>query len=315
MPAPFRVGVIGVGHLGQHHARLYASRRDVVLTGVADAKPGRAEEIAARHGTKGHADPWALLREVDAVSIAVPTSAHFEVAAAYLRAGAHVLVEKPIAATLAEGRELIAIAAAAARTLHVGHTERFNPALAAARSLVRRPRFLECQRLGTFAPRSLDVDVVLDLMIHDLDVVLSLVPSEVVAIDAVGVNALTEKIDIANARLRFADGAAANLTASRISMGKTRKLRIFQPESYLSVDYASRQVQYFGLQRSASGAPEITGREVAVEEGEPLAIEIDAFLRAAQGGEDRGVSGADGVRALAAARGVVDAIEAGRAAA
>ena len=313
MRAPLRVGVIGVGHLGQHHARLYAARRDVTLVGVADAKPGRADEIAARHGSKGHTDPWALLREVDAVSVAVPTSAHFEVAAEYLRAGVHVLVEKPITATLAEAHELIAIAAAGARTLHVGHTERFNPALAAARALVRRPRFLECQRLGTFAPRSLDVDVVLDLMIHDLDVVLSLVPSEVVAIDAVGVNALTEKIDIANARLRFADGAAANLTASRISMGKTRKLRVFQPESYLSIDYASRQVQYFSLQRSAAGAPEISGREIGVEEGEPLAIEIDAFLRAVQGGDDQGVSGADGLRALSAARGVVDAIEAGRA--
>jgi len=313
MSAPVRVGVIGVGHLGQHHARLYAARRDVTLVGVADAKPGRAEEIAGRCGGTGHADPLALLGAVDAVSIAVPTSAHFEVAAAYLRAGAHVLVEKPITATVAEARELIDLAGASRRMLHVGHTERFNPALAAARPLVRRPRFLECQRLGTFAPRSLDVDVILDLMIHDLDVVLSLVPSEVVAIDAVGVNALTDKIDIANARLRFADGSAANLTASRISMGKTRKLRIFQPESYLSIDYASRQVQYFSLQRSSSGAPEISGREIGVEEGEPLAIEIDAFVRAVQGGEDRGVSGAEGLRALGTARSVVDAIEAGRA--
>jgi predicted dehydrogenase len=310
MSTRLRVAVVGVGHLGQHHARLFAARRDIDLVGVADADPRRAEEIAARYATRCFPDHRSLAGEVDAVSVAVPTRDHHAVAADLLGAGCHVLVEKPITVTLAEADDLIARAGAAGRVLHVGHTERFNPALAAARPVVRRPRFLECQRLGTFAPRSLDVDVVLDLMIHDLDVVLSLVPSEVVGVDAVGVNALTDKIDIANARIRFADGAAANLTASRISMGKTRKLRIFQPESYLSIDYAVRQVQYFFLKRDTAAPPEIVGRELRVEEGEPLAIEIDAFVRAASGGEDCGVSGPEGRRALDVARRVVAAIEA-----
>jgi predicted dehydrogenase len=312
MAQRLRVAVVGVGHLGQHHARLYAARRDVDLLGVVDADPGRAAQVAARHGTRALPDLRALPGEVDAVSVAVPTRDHHAVALELLRAGVHVLVEKPIAVTLEEADDLIDAARSAGCVLHVGHTERFNPALTAARPIVRRPRFLECQRLGTFAPRSLDVDVVLDLMIHDLDVVLSLVASEVVAIDAVGVNALTDKIDIANARIRFADGAAANLTASRISMGKTRKLRIFQPESYLSVDYAVRQVQYFFLKRDGPAAPEIVGRDLAVEEGEPLALEIDAFVTAAAGGADRGASGAEGRRALDAARRVIGAIEAGR---
>jgi predicted dehydrogenase len=307
-----RAAVIGAGNLGTHHARIYAARPDVELVAVADPDPQRAAEVADRHGARAVGDLRELPGGVDLASVAVPTVAHHEVALPLLRAGVHILVEKPIAASLAQADDLIAAAEGAGRVLHVGHTERFNPAVEAIRPLVRRPRFVECQRLGTFAPRSLDVDVVLDLMIHDIDVVLSLIGASVEGIDAVGVAALTDKVDIANARLRFAGGAAANLTASRISMGRTRKLRIFEPESYLSVDYASRQVQHYRLRRRADGPPEIVGSEPRVEDVEPLAREIDAFVRAAAGGADRGVSGAEARRALEVALRVRDAIEEGR---
>jgi len=304
-----RVAVIGVGHLGHHHARLYAARGDVQLEAVVDSDPGRAAEIAGRHGTRALTDYRDLLGAVDAVSVAVPTVTHHEIALEFLQSGAHVLVEKPITRSLAEADSLIEAAVRAGRRLHVGHTERFNPAVQAVRPLVKRARFIECQRLGAFSPRSLDVDVVLDLMIHDLDVILSLVKAPMTGIDAVGVNALTDRVDIANARLRFDDGAAANVTASRISMARTRKLRIFQPESYLSVDYETRQVQHYFVRKSPGARPEIVGREVEVESGEPLALEIDAFLRAVSGEEDNGVSGADGRRALAAGLQVIEAIE------
>ena len=311
MAARLRAAVVGVGNLGQHHARIYASRGDVDLVAVVDADGERAAEVAARHGTRALTDTGSLRGEIDVASVAVSTVVHHQVAVELLRWGVHVLVEKPITSTLAEADELIEQARLASRILHVGHTERFNPAVRAVRPLVGQARFIECQRLGTFAPRSLDVDVVLDLMIHDIDVILSLVDTPLDRIDAVGVRALTEKIDIANARLRFADGAAANLTASRISMGKTRKLRIFQPASYLSVDYASRQVQHYFLRQRPDGTPEIVGRELPVEGGEPLALEIDAFLRAATGGDDQGVSGSEGRRALDVALQVIGAIGAG----
>ena len=307
MAARLRAAVVGAGHLGQHHARIYASRGDIDLVAVVDSRAERADEVAGRHGTRALTDYQALVGEVDLVSVAVPTVAHRDVALPFLQAGAHALVEKPIASSLAEADELIAAAAAAARVLHVGHTERFNPAVTAARPLVKNPRFLECERLGTFAPRSLDVDVVLDLMIHDLDVVLTLVDAPVESVDAVGVNALTDKIDIANVRLRFAGGAAANLTASRISMGRTRKLRIFQREAYLSIDYATKQVQHYFLRHGPEG-PEIVGRQPVVEPGEPLALEIDAFVAACRGEEDSGASGDDGRRALELALRIIEAI-------
>ncbi|MGD8376821.1 MAG: Gfo/Idh/MocA family oxidoreductase [Acidobacteriota bacterium] len=298
MTRVLRAAVVGVGALGQHHARIYAARGDVELVAVVDTDRGRAEAVAARHATRPLTYVGSLLGEVDVASVAVPTIAHHDVALRLLASGVHVLVEKPIGGSLDEATAMIEAARNAGRVLHVGHTERFNPAVQAARSLVKDPRFLECQRLGTFARRSLDVDVVLDLMIHDIDVVLSLVGQPVERIDAVGVNALTDKVDIANARLRFVNGAAANLTASRISMGKTRKLRIFQPASYLSIDYASRQVQHYCLERPGGAAPRIVGSELSVDEAEPLAREIDAFLRAAAGGADEGVSGEQARAAL-----------------
>src|ERR1700686_922075 len=236
-----RIAVVGVGHLGRHHARILATLPGAELVAVVDKQRARAEEIAAANGTRPFVDYRDVLGRVDAVTLAVPTELHREIALPFLSAGVPVLVEKPMARSLDEADEMIAAAARARVALAVGHTERFNPAVAAARSLVDGPRFIEVHRLGTFPDRSLDIDVVFDLMIHDLDVVLSIVPSEVTAVEAVGGAVLTPKPDIANARLRFASGCIANITASRISRDRVRKIRIFQRDAYLSVDYAAQE--------------------------------------------------------------------------
>jgi predicted dehydrogenase len=312
MAGPLRAAVIGVGNLGRHHARIYASHPGAQLVAVVDRDSDRAAEIAGQHGAPPLTDFRDLAGGVDAVSVAVPTISHHDVARALLEKGVHVLVEKPMTRTLEEADSLIEAAARAGRVLHVGHTERFNPAVRAAQPLVRRARFIECERLNPFAPRSLDVDVVLDLMIHDLDVILSLVGRPVEAVDAIGVNALTEQIDIANVRLKFRGGAVANVTASRISLARSRKLRIFQPDSYLSIDYPSASVQHYVLRHRPGAMPEVSHVEVEVTPGEPLALEIDAFLRAAGGGDDEGVSGGEGRRALETALEILKSIEENR---
>jgi predicted dehydrogenase len=312
MAGRFRAAVVGAGNLGQHHARIYASHPQVDLVAVVDTAPERAAEIAERHSTRPLTDFRDLAGTVDAVSVAVPTISHHDVARTLLESGVHVLVEKPITRSLAEADALIEAARRAERVLHVGHTERFNPAVRAARPLVRRPGFIECERLNPFAPRSLDVDVVLDLMIHDLDVISSLVGEPVEAVDAVGVNALTEQIDIANVRLKFRGGAVANVTASRISLARSRKLRIFQTDSYLSVDYPSSRVQHYVLRHRPGAMPEVSHVEVEVTPGEPLALEIEAFLQAAAGGDDQGVSGQEGRRALETALQILKSIEENR---
>src|SRR4051812_25371279 len=232
-----RVAVIGVGHLGRHHARILGSLPGVELVAVVDTNRARAEEIAAANGTRAVFDHGELLGHVDAVTIAVPTELHRDVALAFLNARVPVLVEKPIARSLREADEMIDAAAGAGVALAVGQTERFNPALAAARPLVSDPRFIEVHRLGTFPERSLDIDVVFDLMIHDLDIVLSIVQADVQSIEAVGVPVLTGRVDIANARITFTNGCIANITASRISRDRVRKIRFFQPAGYLSIDY------------------------------------------------------------------------------
>src|SRR5205809_7183073 len=231
-----RIAVIGVGHLGRHHARILASLPGVDLVAVVDTNRRRAEEIAAAQRTRPLFDTRDLVGEVDAVTIAVPTRLHRDIALPFLTAGVPVLVEKPMARTLAEADDMIEASAKAGALLAVGHTERFNPAVEAARPLLTDPRFIEVHRLGTFPERSLDIDVVFDLMIHDLDVVLSLVRSAVDTIHAVGVAVLTGRVDIANARLRFAYGFIANITASRISRVRVRKFRFFQPAAYVSID-------------------------------------------------------------------------------
>ena len=305
---PLRVAVIGVGHLGKHHARILASLPGATLTTVVDTNVSRAREIAATYGVEPAFDYRDVLGRVDAVTIAVPTELHSTIAVPFLQAGVPVLVEKPMARSLAEADEMISASAKADALLAVGHTERFNPAVEAARALVTDPRFIEVHRLGTFPDRSLDIDVVFDLMIHDLDVVLSLVKSEVESIEAVGVPVLTPRVDIANARLRFANGCIANLTASRISRDRVRKIRFFQPSAYVSIDYAAQKVDVWRLKHDGAAMPSIEGGEVPVTNEEPLGRELADFLEAVVANRAPLVSGDDGRRALAVAQAIADRI-------
>lgn len=298
-----RVGVVGVGHLGKHHARILSSLPGVQLVGVADRDLERARAIADEAGTEAFADATDLLGRVDAVTIAAPTEAHHELARLFLGRGVPTLVEKPLARTLEEADDLVALAASTGTPLGVGHTERFNPAVTAALPLVTSPRFVEVHRLGTFPERSLDIDVVFDLMIHDLDVLLSVVNSEVADLEAVGVPVLTPRVDIANARIRFASGCIANVTASRISRDRVRKVRFFQPHTYLSIDYASQEVERWSLEPGAGpgGRPGIGGGKLDVPREEPLRLELQDFVTAAREGRSPTVSGEQGRRALALA--------------
>lgn len=304
------MAVIGVGALGQHHARILASLPGVSLVGVVDTRPGRAAEVAARHGTAAFTDARDVLGRVDAVTVAVPTSAHVEVAMPFLEQGTAVLLEKPIAASIEDADRVVEAAARHGAVLAAGHTERFNPAVAAALPLVSSPRFIEIHRLGAFPDRSLDIDVVFDLMIHDLDLLLACVGSDVVTVEAVGVNVLTPKTDIANARLRFASGCIANVTASRISREKIRKARFFQQDSYISVDFAAREVEVYRLV-PAEGRPAIEGGRIAVADEEPLLRELADFAAAVRDGRPPGVTGAAGRYALALAARVAAALNAG----
>ncbi|HVC20239.1 MAG TPA: Gfo/Idh/MocA family oxidoreductase [Vicinamibacterales bacterium] len=306
---PLRVAAIGVGYLGRHHARLLSALDGVALTAVVDTNRARAEEIAAGTGARAFTSVREVLDDIDAATIAVPTETHAEIALACLARGIPVLVEKPIARSLAEADAMIAAAARAGVPLAVGHTERYNPAVEAARSLLDAPRFIEVHRLGTFPERSLDIDVVFDLMIHDLDVTLSLVRSEVTSIEAVGVPVLTGRVDIANARLRFADGCIANLTASRISRDRVRKIRFFQHAAYISIDYAAQKVECWRLVRADGGRPSIEGGEIDVPHEEPLKRELTDFVTAVRTGGRPGVTGEDGRRALALAAAITEAMQ------
>jgi predicted dehydrogenase len=296
--APLRVAVIGVGHVGRHHARILCDMPGVTLTGILDLNRQRATEIAAACRTDVLTDAAALPDLVDAVTIAVPTASHAAVARPLLERGIPVLIEKPLARSSGEAEALLDVAQRAGATVAVGHTERFNPAVAAARRHLHAPRFIECHRLGTFSERSLDIDVVFDLMIHDLDVVLSLVDSDVIAIDAVGVPVLTPKIDIANVRLRFASGCIANLTASRISRDRIRKIRFFQTDSYVSIDYGSQELEVWRLVRPPAGAPVIEGGKQPVVSEEPLKRELQDFVDAVRQRRPPAVTGDAGRRAL-----------------
>jgi predicted dehydrogenase len=307
---PVRVAVIGVGSLGQHHARIYAALGEADLVAVVDSDAGRAAAVGARHGVPGLTSHRDLPRDLDAVSVAVPTSAHAPIVEACLERGVAVLVEKPMAPTLAEAASMARVAERAGKLLCVGHTERFNPIVQAARLRVRDPRFIETHRLGVFTARSTDVDVVLDLMIHDLDVILSLVPSSIASIDSVGVHALTDKVDIANARLHFENGCVANVTASRISTDRVRKLRVFEADSYLSIDYARQEGVIYTLRRSPGAPPQIVREQVAVESEEPLLAELRAFVRRVRGEEATVVTAEEGLRALGTALRVVEQIAA-----
>ena len=277
-----KTAVVGVGALGGHHARIYHESPDVDLVGVVDSSPDRAAEVARMYGCAALTDYRDLIHLADAVSLAVPTLLHAEIGSALLRAGLHVLVEKPIADTLEGADRLIAAQEASGRVLHVGHSERFNPALTGLQEHLTLPLFFEGHRLGAFVTRSLDVDVVLDLMIHDLDLVLSLVQQPLREIRAAGVPVLTPRIDIANARLEFENGCVANLTASRVSTEKVRKLRFFQPGQYLSLDFQKRETEIFGVV-DAGGEKKISHQVVSGEAVEPLRAEISAFLSCVRG--------------------------------
>ncbi|MCP3978969.1 MAG: Gfo/Idh/MocA family oxidoreductase [bacterium] len=307
---PIDVGVVGVGHLGRHHARLYADLPGARLVGVVDRDAERRGAIAAEYGCEAFADPGELVGRVQAASVAVPTEAHADVATQLLEAGIDVLVEKPLTRTLEEADRILAAAKRAGRRVMVGHTERFNPAVMALSGAVDRPRFFEIHRLAAFSARSTDIDVVLDLMIHDLDLLLELDGTEVASVDAVGVSALTDKVDIANARVRMKSGCVANLTASRISAEPVRRVRVFQPTTYISCDTGSREVERYQLVLGDGGAPSIRHDKLPVDDGEPLRLELSAFLDALAGRAAMTIDGAKGRKALELAHRVRESIEA-----
>ncbi len=315
--AALPVGVVGVGSLGRHHARLYAGMREARLVGVFDTLAERAAEVAAQHRTRAYPSPEALLADVEAVSVVVPTSVHHAVGMAALARGRHVLMEKPIAASLEQAEELVAAASRAGVVLQTGHVERFNRALRAAAPHLRAPRYIESDRVAPFAPRGSDVAVILDLMIHDLDLVLSLVREPVADVRASGIGVVTGSVDIATARIEFASGAVANLTASRLARERVRKLRIFQPSGYFSLDLAAGKGEFLRLkaeaaQRIAAGETDLAKlvERVKLEapEAEPLGLELQNFVRAVRGVEPPAVTGADGLSALELAFRVMEAV-------
>lgn len=303
-----RIAVVGAGYLGRHHARILVGLPGVELIAIADTNAKRAEETAAEVGVSATTDFNELFGQVEAVTLAVPTDVHRNVAIPFLERGVAVLVEKPIARLVGEADEMISAALKSKTTLMVGHTERYNPATDVALPLAKNPRFIEVHRLGVFTARSLDIDVVFDLMIHDLDVVLAMVQSEVMDIEAVGVPVLTGKVDIANARIRFKSGCIANLTASRISRDRVRKARVFQPDGYISIDYIKKEVESWRLVRTDNNKPSIEGGKLDVSLEEPLHEELADFVRAVRSGTNPRVTGEDGRQALVLAQQVADAM-------
>ncbi len=318
---PVRVGVWGVGVWGEKHARVYRALSEsgiAELVGVHDLRSDQAERVAAAHGTRVFDDVRSLLDACEAVSVAVPTVGHREAVDHALAAGCHVLVEKPMASTVAEAEAMVVAAARSGRVLQVGQVERFNPALLAARGEVERPKFIEAHRLAMFQPRSLDIDVVFDLMIHDIDVVLRFVGSFPTSVSAVGVAVLSLNEDIANARLEFEDGCVANLTASRVSPERLRRIRFFQADAYTAVDLFEHQGEVTRVDlpafRAAGGDPlralqAIHKKPLAVEAGEPLRLELQAFLESLRGRNEGAASARAGRDALQVAETVRDAMK------
>jgi len=297
---PIRVAVVGVGEFGRNHVRLWRELDGAELVGVIDLNADRARQIAAEFGTRVIPSLDALSAErVEAVSLAVPTKEHARIGCQLLANGIDVLVEKPMAASLDEARQLIASARRGSRILQIGQVERFNPAVAAAQSIVANPMFFEVHRLGVFTPRSLDIDVVYDVMIHDLDILLSLVNSPVVDLKAVGIPVITSKVDIAHARIEFEAGAVANVTASRVSTERVRKMRFFQEHEYISLDFARQDALRIRV-RPGSGLPqpEIGFEKLATTPEEPLRAELRAFVDSVRTRRAPVVDGAAGLRAL-----------------
>jgi predicted dehydrogenase len=300
-----RVGVVGTGYLGRLHARVLTEMPEAEVVGFVETNDAIAGEIAAALNLRRFDSIGALAREIECAVVATPTTTHFDVARELIEAGRDVMVEKPITAEVDEGRKLNELAEKRQRILQVGHVERYNPAIVAVAPLLRDIRYLEAERLGVFVGRSLDIDVLLDLMIHDLNLVLSLLHSRVTEVRAVGVPVLTDKVDITNVRLELENGAVANLTASRVSQERVRKVRFFSSEAYISVDTKEQEVK--GLQL---GNRAIEPIQVTVEKKEPLRAELESFLQCVRDRKRPLVSGEDGVAAVALAKEVAAAIEA-----
>lgn len=302
-----RAAVVGAGVFGREHARIYSELPGSHLVAVCDIDESRGRSLAERYGAAFVSDYRELAGMVDAVSVAAPTESHQPIVCELLQARIAVLVEKPISRTLQEADQMLEAADRSGAVLQVGHLERFNPAVTAAASILTQPRFFEAHRLSIFTPRSLDIDVIMDLMIHDIDVLLAFVDSDVSEVRAAGVPILTSRIDIANARLEFGNGCVANLTASRVSGDRVRKLRFFQPGEYVSIDYATQEAAVVGVKPRPGGRPEFESRLLAVQKAEPLRLEIESFLEAV-GGAPVKVTGQEGRRALALAVEITESI-------
>jgi predicted dehydrogenase len=302
-----RVAVVGCGEFGRNHVRAYREIESVELAGVFDRDTERAAKIAQEFGTKAFSGLGELRGAADAASVAVPTVAHCEVGCELMEMGIDALVEKPIARTVAEADKLIATAERRGRVLQVGHVERFNPAVRAVEPIVNRPLFFEVHRLGVFTPRSLDIDVIYDLMIHDLDILLALVKEPVEEVRAVGIPVLTDKVDIAHARLEFSGGAVANVTASRVSTERVRKMRFFQRHEYISLDYARRDALRVGVKRPGP-QPEFGFEKLPTPDVEPLRAELEAFTEAVRTRVPPKTDGEAGRAALALASRVMESI-------
>ncbi len=300
MTANLRAGVVGVGYLGKFHARIYSDMPDVDLVGVVDSDAAVAESIGGQYGAASFTDYRDLLGKVDVVSIVVPTSLHREVALPFIEAGVHVLLEKPVASTLEDAKAIVEAAEQAGVTLQIGHLERYNAGILALHAQAIEPRFIEAHRLSTFVERATDVDVVVDLMIHDIDIVMSLVGADIRAISANGLAVLTDHIDIANARLEFVNGAVANVTASRASTKKMRRIRMFGRDSYQALDFEDQQLEVVRAVSSDpdSKFPEVVKEKIEVEPAMPLDAELADFIKTVRAGTRPLVNGADGYRAL-----------------
>ncbi|MEJ0001237.1 MAG: Gfo/Idh/MocA family oxidoreductase [Verrucomicrobiota bacterium] len=298
-----KVGVVGVGHIGREHARIYSQLPGVQFVGLYDLDSHVAEKVAQRHGVKAFASAEALAAEIDAATIATPTVTHHEIGSLLLGLGKHVLVEKPITDNTEQAKSLVDLAHRKNLILQVGHIERFNPALNALEEKLTRPRFIEAHRLSNYPGRSTDIGVVLDLMIHDLEVVLHLVHSPIQSIDSVGTAVLSKGEDIANARIRFENGCVANITTSRISFEKVRKIRVFQDDAYLSLDYFDQSGEIYRKVHS-----QITKEKIKVEKDEPLKLELAAFAQCARSGQLPRVGGGQAARALEIAMQITEQI-------
>ena len=299
-----KVGIVGVGHLGSIHAKVYSKLPNVDLVGVCDCNLERALEIGKKYHTRSYADYEDLFDKVEAASIVVPTSLHYNIAKEFLNSGIHVLIEKPITKTLSEADELIEIAQKKNLIIQVGHVERFNAAILALEKYLKKPKFVECQRLGPFHKRVEDVGVVLDLMIHDIDIVLGLIKQDVVNIEAVGLSTMSAHEDVANVRLIFEDGTIADITASRVTKDVVRKIRIFQEDSYISLDYLDQEVTIF-----KKTGNKILKEKVKVKKAQPLNEELESFIKCVTTHQTPIVSGTEGRRALQVALAIIEKIK------